>query len=278
MFPFPFGDVANHPELTLVMKHPSLVPHRRSQPPISIMASDKQTKPLSHGPTIHGHIRQFSPREWRNSLGLIALIHTQGIVSGSSAEEIPVGKGLAHVFKRSRIHQKCLAVARQMNAQRVSVTVTGRSWTLRPCIDEKLLPGGGVCHQVKATLFECGRRFRRLRAPHFLKLRYARRTQQPKRLFTRIADQKLEIATLIKDGSRAQRVQQMLCPVAAWIKEPATVVVAHARHCTGSTEQAKSIEHLHQRRIKLSRDLDAIQRSQHTRVQKEVQGVDVIVG
>src|SRR4029077_5230903 len=122
VFPFSLGNVANHPEMTFVMKHPPLVSHRRSQPPISIMVSDKQTKPLSQGPKVHGDIRQFAPCKGRNSLGLIALIHAQRIMRRSSAEEIPVSEGVAHVLERSRVHQKRFAATGQMNTQRVSVT------------------------------------------------------------------------------------------------------------------------------------------------------------
>src|SRR4029077_1608224 len=155
----------------------------------------------------------------------------------SSAEEIPVSEGVAHVLERSRVHQKRFAGTGQMNTQRVSVTVPGRARTLRSCIDRQLLARGRVCHEIKTALPECSRCFRRLVASHFLKFRHARGAQQPDSLFPRTASKKFEVAALIKNSSRAQWVQQVLSAITSRIEEPSAIVVARTRHRSGAPKQ-----------------------------------------
>src|ERR1700676_104912 len=149
-------------------------------------------------------------------------------MSAGAAQPIAFA-AVAHILECAGVDQLSFSFANQANTQSSGMSVTSAARPKRASIDQQLLSGGFVRHQVDAAVGKSGRNCRGFRGRQQIKLRKSLHAQEPQSFFARSAGGKLEIATLVENRTGCQRVKQMLSPIALGIKQPSTVVVADFR-------------------------------------------------
>ena len=95
------------------------------------------------------------------------------------AKESSILVALADIFERARIHQQASAIAHQRDAQGIGMAVARGPRSLRTSVDQRLLSGLGVSHQVKSALLESDGPVRRLAGLEFFEFGQPGSSEKP---------------------------------------------------------------------------------------------------
>ena len=132
-------------------------------------------------------------------------------------------------------------------------------------------------HQVDAAVGQRGGVRVWFRLGQRIEISQALQAQQPKRLLAWGTGQELEIAAAVQNGSCSERIQHVLCVVAARIEQSAAVVIANAQRDAASAEQQQSLQHAFEGTIELRRNCDSVEPCQNPGMQEHIQRINVIV-
>src|SRR5580692_4101376 len=110
---------------------------RRREPPVSVVASDKEIKMFSPDPLFGLGASKLLPSKWTCRFRLALAVNSQGVVHRRAAEQIAFC-AVADVLKRARINKQRLPVRMQANAQCVGVAMTAALDALWTAIDDEL--------------------------------------------------------------------------------------------------------------------------------------------